>query len=57
MTRGEVSGLVQLVRDAARTEIMPRFRQLRPGDIQTRSGPFDMVTVADEATEAWLADA
>ncbi len=33
---------------------MPRFRHLGPGDVQAKSGPLDLVTVADEAAEAEL---
>lgn len=49
--------VVQLVRAAARTAIMPHFRSLGAGDIQTKSGPLDIVTVADEAAEALLSSA
>ena len=45
---------VQLLRAAARTEIMPRFRKLQPGMIRTKSGPTDLVTEADEAAEAMI---
>ena len=51
ITRAEVAEVVQLVRAVARTEIMPRFRTLSPGDISAKSGPLDLVTVADEAAE------
>ena len=54
MRHDEVAELVALLRDVARSEIMPRFRSLRPEDIQAKSGPFDLVTVADEAAEAAL---
>jgi len=47
--------LVQLVRAVARTEIMPRFRNLTPGDVQAKSGPLDLVTIADEQAELRLA--
>lgn len=50
----ELAELVQLVRAVARTEIMPRFRNLAPGDVQTKSGPLDLVTVADEQAESRL---
>lgn len=49
--------LVQLVRAVARTEIMPRFRNLQPGDVKSKSGPLDLVTVADEAAELRLTEA
>ena len=43
---------MQLLRAAARTEIMPRFRNLQPGAVRTKSSPTDLVTDADEAAEA-----
>jgi fructose-1,6-bisphosphatase/inositol monophosphatase family enzyme len=46
--------LDQLLRAAARMEIMPRFRKLGEGDVRTKSGPHDLVTVADEAAEAMI---
>ncbi|GAC1485001.1 MAG: inositol monophosphatase family protein [Acetobacteraceae bacterium] len=54
MTPAELAEVVQLVRAVARAEVMPRFRNLVAGDIQTKSGPLDMVTVADEAAELRL---
>jgi len=45
---GEV---VQLLRTAARQEIMPRFRRLTADQVRTKSGPTDLVTEADEAAE------
>ena len=50
----DVAEIVQLVRAVARTEIMPRFRNLAPGDVQAKSGPLDLVTVADEQAELHL---
>ena len=47
--------VVQLVRAVARTEIMPRFRNLAPSDVQAKSGPLDVVTIADEQAELRLA--
>ncbi len=41
-----------MIRAAARSEIMPRFRNLRPGAIREKSSPTDLVTEADEAAEA-----
>ena len=49
-----VQEVVQLVRAVARTEIMPRFRKLAPGDVQAKSGPLDLVTIADEQAETRL---
>ena len=54
MTPAGLAEVVQLVRAVARTEVMPRFRALQPGDIQAKSGPFDLVSIADEAAEARL---
>lgn len=49
--------IVNLVRRAARAEIMPRFRKLDTGQIGTKSGPMDIVTEADTAAEAMIARA
>ena len=57
MTPAELAELVTLVRAVARAEIMPRFRALRPEDIKAKTGPLDLVTVADEAAEAMLTQA
>ncbi len=46
--------VVQLLRAAARTEVMPRFRHLQPGMVRTKSSPTDLVTEADEAAEAFI---
>lgn len=46
--------VVQLLRAAARTEIMPRFRKLRPGMVRAKTGPNDLVTEADEAAEVMI---
>lgn len=40
-----------LLRDAARAEILPRFRRLAQGEVRAKSGPLDLVTDADEAAE------
>lgn len=53
-SRGDLAEVLQLVRTVARTEIMPRFRHLSTADVLTKSGPMDLVTVADEAAEARL---
>ena len=46
--------VVELLRAAARTEIMPRFRKLDAGAIRTKSSPTDLVTEADEQAEAMI---
>lgn len=40
-----------LLREAARAEILPRFRRLTAGAVRSKSGPLDLVTDADEAAE------
>jgi fructose-1,6-bisphosphatase/inositol monophosphatase family enzyme len=42
---------VDIVRAAAKSEILPRFRRLRPQDVRTKSAPDDLVTEADLAAE------
>jgi fructose-1,6-bisphosphatase/inositol monophosphatase family enzyme len=43
-----------MLREAARAEIMPRFRRLAPADIRAKTGPLDLVTAADEAAERMI---
>ncbi|MDB6453734.1 inositol monophosphatase family protein [Falsirhodobacter sp. 20TX0035] len=50
-------GLIDAVRRAAREEILPRFRNLSPDAIGMKSGPQDLVTVADTAAERSIAAA
>ena len=45
-----------LVSEAAETIVMPLFRNLQAGDIAEKSGPDDLVTVADKQAEAWLTE-
>lgn len=47
----EVSSLLSA---AARQEILPRFRNLSPGSVRTKTGPLDLVTAADEAAETMI---
>jgi fructose-1,6-bisphosphatase/inositol monophosphatase family enzyme len=47
----ELAVLVELLRSAARAEILPRFRRLGAGDVRQKTGPLDLVTAADEAAE------
>lgn len=51
VTAEEFDELVQIVREAAKTEILPRFARLDPADVKTKSHASDFVTVADEAAE------
>ena len=50
-SHADLADLDALLRDAARTEIMPRFRNLAAGDVRAKTGPLDLVTEADEAAE------
>lgn len=52
-----LSAVDAILREAARAEIMPRFRRLAAADIRTKSGPLDMVTDADELAEQAIAAA
>ncbi len=55
LTLAQQCMLINLVRRAARAEIMPRFRNLTLTDVTTKSGPHDLVTEADHQAEAMLA--
>ncbi|MFM9614394.1 inositol monophosphatase family protein [Streptomyces niveiscabiei] len=46
----------EVVRTAAATEIMPRFRRLGAGDVDEKAGPHDLVTDADRLAEKYLTD-
>lgn len=45
------TALIDIMRDAARTYILPRYRALTPDQISTKSGPGDLVTLADTEAE------
>jgi fructose-1,6-bisphosphatase/inositol monophosphatase family enzyme len=51
MTKIDVVELAGVLRDAAKAEILPRFRRLQPGAIKTKSNPTDLVTEADTEAE------
>lgn len=51
ISHAQLSDLHALLRDAAATEIMPRFRNLVSGDVRAKTGPLDLVTEADLAAE------
>ncbi|MEU6658215.1 inositol monophosphatase family protein [Streptomyces sp. NPDC046821] len=44
----------QTIRAAAAAEITPRFRQLAVDEVAQKSGPHDLVTVADRLAEEYL---
>ncbi|KAA9009350.1 inositol monophosphatase family protein [Histidinibacterium aquaticum] len=56
LSRAEEEGLVGLVREVASREILPRFRRLDATEIRAKGRPDDLVTAADLASEAALAD-
>jgi fructose-1,6-bisphosphatase/inositol monophosphatase family enzyme len=47
----DVTELAAILRDAAKAEILPRFRRLEPGKVRTKSNPTDLVTEADTEAE------
>lgn len=50
----DVTKLADLLRDAAKIEILPRFRRLGGDDVRAKSEPSDLVTEADEAAERMI---
>lgn len=56
-SEADIDDLAQILRAAARSEILPRFRRLEAGSVRTKSGPLDLVTEADEAAEAAIIEA
>jgi fructose-1,6-bisphosphatase/inositol monophosphatase family enzyme len=47
--------VADLLRSACRAEVLPRFRRLTASEVRAKSGPFDLVTDADEAAERHIA--
>jgi fructose-1,6-bisphosphatase/inositol monophosphatase family enzyme len=50
-TDTDLAALAATLQDAARAEIMPRFRRLDAVAVRHKTGPLDLVTDADEAAE------
>ncbi|MCA0918737.1 inositol monophosphatase family protein [Pseudooceanicola nanhaiensis] len=48
--------LVALVRDVAAEAILPRFRNLQASEIEAKTSPTDLVTVADREAEVLLTE-
>lgn len=46
--------IAQAIRDVAADKIVPRFLQLEDGHVRSKSGPGDLVTIADEEAEIEL---
>lgn len=51
LTQENIDALIEIVRMAARTEIMPRFRAMSDGDVHQKSSADDLVTQADISAE------
>jgi len=54
VTSAQRRQIINIVRRAARAEIMPRFRRLSDSDIRTKSRADDLVTDADTRAEAMI---
>lgn len=50
----EIEKVADLIRDVAAEEVLSRWRNLGAGDITEKTGPTDLVTVADRACEKAL---
>lgn len=55
-TREETRRVAAILADAARTEIMPGFRNLPAAAIRSKSSALDLVTDADEAAERYIGE-
>jgi fructose-1,6-bisphosphatase/inositol monophosphatase family enzyme len=40
-----------IIRECAATYVLPRYKQLQAGDVSTKTGPSDLVTIADKESE------
>lgn len=56
MTSVDLDRLAATLVTVAEEEILPRWRNLGDGEIREKTGPNDLVTIADEASERRLAD-
>lgn len=52
-----IDRLASILRDAAKAEILPRFRRLEEGQIATKTSAFDLVTEADKQSERAITEA
>lgn len=52
--RPDPSDIKQLMRDAAAQFITPRFKNLKSGEVDAKTSPNDLVTLADIEAEAFL---
>lgn len=51
VTSADIPRLKAILVEAAETEILPRFKRLAVADVSTKTGPQDLVTIADQAAE------
>ena len=52
----DIAALADVLREAAKAEILPRFRRLDVSTIRTKSEAIDLVTEADTGAEAFIAE-
>ncbi len=50
----DVDKISDIIRQVAEDKIVPRFRNLKEGDVRSKSSPTDLVTIADEEAEIEL---
>jgi fructose-1,6-bisphosphatase/inositol monophosphatase family enzyme len=50
----DIDSVSAIVREVAAAAIMPRFRKLAAGEVSTKEGPHDLLTVADTEAERLL---
>lgn len=54
MAAVDIEKLAGILRDAAKAEILPRFRHLEPDQVRRKSEAIDLVTEADEQAERFI---
>lgn len=54
ITIPDLDRVSSVIREVAESDILPYFRQLAEGQVREKTGPTDLVTVADEAAERAL---
>ncbi len=54
LSHAQQAHVINILRRAAKTEVMPRFRNLSASDITTKTSPHDLVTTADLAAEGMI---
>ena len=54
MSETRAKMVATLLRDVGNSIVMPRFGTLHQSEIETKSSPTDLVTIADREAEIWL---